>query len=63
MSKDKTVFENHFEIIEDKRQEKKVMHKLIDILFIAVSGTIANASDWEEIEIFAQKEKSGFVNI
>jgi predicted transposase YbfD/YdcC len=60
MRKDKSVFENHFGIIEDKRQETKVMHKLIDILFIAVAGTIANASDWEEIEIFAQKREEWF---
>jgi len=60
MRKDKSVFENHFGIIEDKRQERKVMHKLIDILFIAVAGTITNAADWDEIEIFAQEREEWF---
>jgi len=60
MDKDRSIFEDHFGIIEDKRQEKKVMHKLIDILFIAVAGTIANASDWQEIEIFAREREDWF---
>ncbi|APM41284.1 hypothetical protein BS101_13440 [Clostridium kluyveri] len=29
----------------------------MDILFIAVAATIANASDWKEVEIFAKKRE------
>jgi len=38
----------------DKRQAGKVLHKLEDILFIAVVATIANASCWEEVADFAK---------
>lgn len=42
------------ELIEDKRQEKKVKHKLLDIVIIVLFAKLANADDWEEIEIFAK---------
>jgi predicted transposase YbfD/YdcC len=38
----------------DKRQAGKVLHKLEDILFIAVVATIANAGCWEEVADFAK---------
>lgn len=40
--------------VTDRRQETKVLHKLEDILFIAVVATIANAGCWEEIADFAR---------
>lgn len=39
-------FQRYFGIIRDVRQQKKVRHKHIDILFIAVIATIAKAGDW-----------------
>lgn len=42
------------EYIEDVRQEKKVRHKLKDILVIVLFATLANADDWVEIAEFAQ---------
>jgi len=38
--------------VTDMRQSAKVLHKLEDILFIAVVATIANAGCWEEIADF-----------
>ncbi len=55
MSNKESLFFNYFKIIKDVRQQAKVCHLLIDILFIAVAATIANASGWEEVEIFAKK--------
>lgn len=60
MDKGDSIFFNYFGIIKDTRQQAKVRHKLIDILFIAVAATIANASDWEEVEIFAKKREEWF---
>ena len=40
--------------IEDKRQEWKVIHSLADIVFIVLMAILANADDWQEIEIFAK---------
>lgn len=45
------------ELIEDKRQEKKVRHKLLDIVVIVLFAKLANADDWEEIEIFAKSNE------
>jgi predicted transposase YbfD/YdcC len=45
------------EVIEDVRQEWKVAHKLKDIVVIVLLGTLANADDWIEIEIFGQKNE------
>lgn len=55
-----SIFFNYFGIIKDTRQQAKVRHLLIDILFIAVAATIANAGDWEEVEIFAKKREEWF---
>lgn len=47
-------FFDHFMIIFDSRQEGKVQHKLIDILFIAVAATLSNCNDWEDMEEWAE---------
>ena len=52
-----TNFINHVADIKDYRQIWKVKHKLIDILFIAVAGIIANCEGWEEIGMFAEIKK------
>lgn len=57
---DSSIFINYFGIIKDTRQQAKVRHKLIDILFIAVAATIANSGDWQEMEIFAKKKEEWF---
>ena len=42
------------EYIEDVRQEKKIRHKLKDILVIVLFATLANADDWVEIAEFGE---------
>lgn len=46
-------FFEHFMIIYDPRQDGKVRHKLIDILYIAVAATLCGAEDWEDMEDWA----------
>jgi predicted transposase YbfD/YdcC len=43
-----------FQSLPDERQEWKIKHKLIDIIFIVIAGVIADCDDWEEIEWFAK---------
>ena len=43
--------------IEDRRQEWKVLHALVDIVVIVLFATLANADDWHEIEIFARNNE------
>ena len=50
-------FFNHFMVIYDPRQEGKVDHKLIDILFIAVAATICRCDDWVDMEIWAKEKE------
>ena len=45
------------ELIEDKRQEKKVRHKLLDVVVIVLFAKLANADDWQEVEIFAKSNE------
>ncbi len=47
-------FFDYFITIYDPRQDEKVKHKLIDVIFIVVCGTICSCNDWEEIEIWAR---------
>ena len=37
-----------------RKDRKKVRHKLLDIVVIVLFAKLANADDWEEIEIFAK---------
>jgi len=47
-------FFESFDILKDSRQEGKVRHKLIDILFIVVSAVICGCNEWAEIHLWAQ---------
>jgi len=51
-------FFDHFSNLEDEdtRQEGKVRHKLIELLFITVSAVISGCNDWKEISIWANAE-------
>jgi predicted transposase YbfD/YdcC len=42
----------YLSIVPDHREEKKVRHKLADILFIAICATICGADGWEDFEAF-----------
>lgn len=55
-----TSFHNYFSIIHDLRQQGKVIHKLIDVLFIAVAAFIAGSDDWEMVILFAQSRIDWF---
>lgn len=46
---------NWMEYIEDVCRERKVRHKLKDILVIVLFATLANADDWEEKALFAKE--------
>ncbi len=41
----------NIEFIEDIRQQAKVRHKLLDIVIIVLFAKLANADDWEEMEV------------
>jgi predicted transposase YbfD/YdcC len=60
MEKKVSVFQELFANIPDERQEWKVKHKLVDILFIAIVATVADCDDWEEMEWFAKKKEDWF---
>ncbi|MFR1724389.1 transposase family protein [Emergencia timonensis] len=53
-------FVSLFEDLPDQRQEWKVKHNLVDIIFIVVVATIADCDDWEEIEWFAREKEPWF---
>lgn len=46
-------FFDYFGGLQDTRQEGKVYHRLVDILFIVVSGILCGYDDWEHIHIWA----------
>ena len=43
--------------IIDKRQEKKVLHKIGDIIALAFFAVLGNANEWVEIEIFGKEHE------
>jgi predicted transposase YbfD/YdcC len=45
------------EIVEDRRQKRKVRHKISDIIVLVFFALLANANTWEEIEYFGREYK------
>jgi len=45
-----------FGVLEDTRQENKVLHRLEDILFIVVAAVICGCNEWKEIYLWAKME-------
>ena len=43
----------YLEMVMDLRQEKKVKHKMMDIIAIVFFASVANANEWIEIYYFA----------
>lgn len=50
-------FFKYFGVIYDPRQEGKVRHKLIDVIFIAVAATICKCDEWEDMEAWAAERE------
>ena len=52
----------HFADVKDPRQQGKVEHPLINLIFITISGILCGADNWVAIEAFgnAQAELSIF---
>ncbi len=48
------IFFDYFITIYDPRQDEKVKHKMIDVIFIVVCAAISNCNEWQEIEIWAR---------
>ena len=46
--------EQHFGDLEDPRVDRTKLHKLVDILVIAICAVIAGADNWEDIEEFGK---------
>lgn len=44
--------------VTDIRQEKKVLHKMADIILLVFFATLANADDWVEIEMFGKEHEA-----
>jgi predicted transposase YbfD/YdcC len=50
-------FFDYFITIHDPRQDEKVKHKLIDILFIVVTAVICRCDEWHEMELWATERE------
>jgi predicted transposase YbfD/YdcC len=50
-------FFDYFMIIYDPRQDEKIKHKLIDILFIVVTAVICRCDEWHEMELWARERE------
>ena len=48
---------NQAKSLTDKRIKRKCKYKIWDIVCVALLAVIANCNEWEEIEIFAKKNK------
>ena len=50
----------HFDKIKDPRIERKKLHKLIDIIIIAICAVVSGANGFDAIEIFGKAHKEWF---
>ena len=47
----------HLEMVTDKRQEKKVKHKMKDVIALVFFASVGNADDFVEIETFGDEHE------
>ena len=47
----------HLNMVTDNRQEKKVLHKVSDIIMLVFFAMLANANEWVEYEIFGKEHE------
>ena len=52
--------EQHFGDLPDPRIDRTKLHKLLDILAIAICAVIAGADNWEDIEEFGKARLNWF---
>ncbi len=52
----------HFSVIDDPRIDRSKLHKLIDILVIAICATICGAEGWEDFELFGNCKLDWFTS-
>ena len=52
--------DKHFANIEDPRIDRTKLHKLLDILVIAICAVICGADDWEEVKLFGEAKEAWF---
>ena len=57
----RTTIHESFTALEDPRQEGKVEHPLVNVIFLTICGVLCGADNWTEIESFgyAQREWLG----
>lgn len=58
--KQKITIAEHFNDIDDPRVERSKLHKLADIITIAICAVICGADTWEDIEIFGDAKYEWF---
>lgn len=58
--KQKITIAEHFNDIDDPRVELNKLHKLADIITIAICAVICGADTWEDIEIFGDAKYEWF---
>ena len=52
--------EEYFGSIEDPRVDRRKLHKLLDIMVIAICAAICGADTWEDVETFGKAKKEWF---
>ena len=52
--------EEHFGDLQDPRIDRTKLHKLIDILVIAICAAICGANTWEDVEAFGKAKQEWF---
>ena len=53
----------HFADLKDPRIERTKLHKLLDILVIAICAVICGADNWEEVQLFGEAKAAWFKTI
>lgn len=55
-----TSIDKHFANVEDPRVDRTKLHKLLDILVIAICAVICGADNWEEVQLFGESKEAWF---
>ena len=56
-------FKDHFNILSDSRQERKITYNFFEVMFQVVTAMLCGMKTWDEIEAFGEENLESSVLI
>lgn len=56
-------FKDHFNILSDSRQERKITYNFFEVMFQVVTAMLCGMKTWDEIEAFGEENQGKIMSV